>query len=398
MEVGMSDCSDQAEVDGAARELARQDLRQRICESFRAQGFKVAEGRIAPADTSSKAAIRDLHSDAVRHMRERSRAGLERHEGRLLTWIASGDELKPNEISPELVEVRKGTIDELIFRWVRLHWSIPVSAGYGRRVRFLVMDRSNGKLIGIIGLSDPIFALGSRDRAIGWSHQDRRERLRYVMDAFVLGAVPPYNSLRFGKLVALFAASNQARAVFSHKYRNRASLIGERSDSARLAMITTTSALGRSSLYNRLRFEGETVYRPTGYTAGFGDFQFLNGTYSHLSEYATTHLDATAKHERWGSGFRNRRELVRKVLSDVGLSLDFQNHGVKRQVFLVPTARNSEAFLRGEAQRLRYWNRPTGALFQHFKERWLQPRLNTFDGYRDFDAEAYALWASEEGA
>lgn len=386
-----------AGTDDRARDRARRCLRKRVRESLRAQGFTISRTGIAPGDASSKEAIRALHSDAVEHLRQRSRAGLERYEGELLTWIASGEEVDPHAVSPHLIEVEPRSVEELVFRWVRLHWSIPVSAGYGRRIRFLVVDRSNHKLIGIIGLSDPVFALGARDRAIGWSQEDRRERLRHVMDAFVLGAVPPYSSLRFGKLVALLAASNEVRAAFRRKYRNKPSWIGERRDSARLAMITTTSALGRSSLYNRLRFGGETVYRPTGYTAGSGDFQFLNGVYDELRDYAAQHLVATAKHDRWGSGFRNRRELVRKVLGDIGLSLDWQYHRVQRQVFLVPTARNSEAFLRGDAQRLRYWDRPSGALFEHFSERWLVPRLRGFDDYREYDRNSYALWSPEQG-
>ena len=378
-----------------ARERARQRLRRHIRESLQKQGFTIDEGGLSPANPSSKDAIRALHADAVTHLRQRSRAGLERREDELLTWIASGDDLKPHAVSPQLVEVQSRTIEELVFRWVRLHWSIPVSAGYGRRVRFLVLDRSNQKLIGIIGLSDPIFALGARDQAIGWSREDRHKRLRHVMDAFVLGAVPPYNSLRFGKLVALLTASNEVRAAFGRKYRNKKSLIGGRSDSARLAMVTTTSALGRSSLYNRLRFAGETVYQATGYTAGSGDFQFLNGVYHDLQEYGARYLVATAKHARWGSGFRNRRELVRKVLGDIGLSLDWQYHGVQRQVFLVPTARNSKGFLRGEAERLQYWDRPAEALAQYFRERWFLPRLRSFDAYRDYDRTSYALWRSE---
>ena len=377
------------------REQARRRIREHIKDSLRSQGFDIGKDRIAPRDGSSKDAVRALHAVAVRHARERARPGLERRERELLGRIASGDELRPDEISPRIAEVRRGTDDELLFRWVRLHWSVPVSAGYGRRLRFLVLDRSNGKLIGIVGLADPVFALGSRDRAIGWSQADRRARLRHVMDAFVLGAVPPYDSLRGGKLVALLAASNEVREAFVRKYRNRTSLIGGRSDSARLAMVTTTSALGRSSIYNRLRFGGETVYRPAGYTAGSGDFQFMNGLYSDLRDYAAEHLAATAKHGRWGTGFRNRREIVRKVLADIGLSVDWQYHGVRRQVFLVPTARNSPAFLRGEHSRLRYWDRPADALFRHFRERWLLPRLRGFDDYRGFDPASYALWHEE---
>jgi len=383
-------------VQAASREEARQGLRRRLRASLRSQGFKISRDRITPVDLSSKDALRKLHQDAVRHAAERSRPGLERREQDLLKWIASGEELKPLEVAPRIVEVRPGTVEELLFRWTRLHWSIPVSAGYGRRLRFLVVDDSNQKLIGIIGLADPVFALGARDRMIGWDQEARRGRLRNVMDAFVLGAVPPYSSLRFGKLVALLAASNEVRETFARRYRNKPSLITGRSDSARLAMVTTTSALGRSSLYNRLKFDGETVYRRAGFTAGSGDFQFMNGLYEELREYAVEHLVPTAKHDEWGTGFRNRRELVRKVLSDLELSVDWQYHGVQREVFLVPTARNTAEFLRGEAQRLRYWDRPASALAEHFRARWLLPRLEAYDEYRDFDPASYALWNSEQ--
>ena len=374
---------------------AQERLRRQLRKSLRGQGFKLERDRIVPLDITSKEAVRNLHQDAVLHAAERSRAGLERREPELLRWIASGDELSPHEVSPTLIEVRPETIEELLFRWVRLHWSIPVSAGYGRRLRFLVIDQSNEKLIGIIGLSDPVFALGARDRAIGWTPEERRVRLRHVMDAFVLGAVPPYNSLRFGKLVALLAASNEVRAMFARRYRNRRSLIAGRSDSARLAMITTTSALGRSSIYNRLKFGEQTVYQRTGYTAGSGDFQFMNGLYDELRAYAVEHLVPTAKHDDWGSGFRNRRELVRKVLGDLGLSVDWQYHGVQREVFVIPTAKNSAAFLRGDAERLQYWNRPAADLIDYFRTRWLLPRVQTSAEYRDFDPSTYALWPRE---
>ena len=376
----------------SVRGRVRQRLRRRIRKSLRDQGFTIARDRIVPLDATSKEAIRRLHQDAVRHAAERSRRGLERREPELLSWIASGNELSPREVRPSLIEVRSGTIEELLFRWVRLHWSIPVSAGYGRRLRFLVVDQSNQKLIGIIGLSDPVFALEARDRAIGWTPETRRMRLRHVMDAFVLGAVPPYSGLLFGKLVAMLAASNEVRMAFSQRYRDTRSLISGRSGSGELAMITTTSALGRSSIYNRLRFKQETMYQRVGYTAGSGDFQFMNGLYSELRAYAVEYLQPTAKHEDWGTGFRNRRELVRKVLGDLGLSVDWQYHGVQREVFVIPTAKNTSAFLRGDAEQLQYWDRPVTELVDYFRRRWLLPRARTSAEYRDFDASDYVLW------
>ncbi len=70
-------------------------------------------------------------------------------------------------------------------------------------MRFLVVDGiSDDKVIGLIGLADPVYVLASRDSAIGWNREWRKERLFSVMDAFVLGAVPPYNALCGGKLAS----------------------------------------------------------------------------------------------------------------------------------------------------------------------------------------------------
>jgi hypothetical protein len=54
-----------------------------------------------------------------------------------------------------------------------------------------VLDRQNDKLIGLFGLGDSVFSLKARDEWIGWNSETRETRLRHVMDAFVLGAVPP---------------------------------------------------------------------------------------------------------------------------------------------------------------------------------------------------------------
>ena len=74
-----------------------------------------------------------------------------------------------------------------------LTWSVPVSNGFGRRLRYLVWDESNGKLMGLIAIGDPVFNLAARDKLIGWTSKDRNSRLVNIMDAYVLGAIPPYN-------------------------------------------------------------------------------------------------------------------------------------------------------------------------------------------------------------
>jgi hypothetical protein len=92
-------------------------------------------GNLVGPNAADKDSLRRLHETAVAHKIERSTPGLRRHEQRLLRYIATGGEVRPEAITPRLVEVKADTEEELLFRYVTLHWAIPTSSGYGRRLR-----------------------------------------------------------------------------------------------------------------------------------------------------------------------------------------------------------------------------------------------------------------------
>ncbi len=308
-------------------------------------------------------------------------------------WFASGSEVVPSLIRPLLVPVESGSVEELVFRYARLHWTIPVSSGYGRRLRFLVVDESTGKVMGLIGLGDPVMNLAARDDWIGWSPQQKLTRMQNVLDAYVLGAVPPYSMLLCGKLIAMLAASDEVRLAFARKYRSSRSLIRRRSSDGRVALVTTTSALGRSSVYNRIRFGGETLFKSVGFTKGFGDFHLSDGLYDEIFHFATNYIEPSYRQERWGApGFRNRHEVIKKTLSSLGLPSNWRQHGVGREVFAVPLARNTQSFLRGEHARLRWSGFPAEGLFAYFRERWLLPRSERDSSYQQWSSEAFRIW------
>lgn len=365
--------------------------------SLRRQGFSVNGRIVLPPGDLSKEAVRRLHEAAVEHRREHCKEGLVRYEKDLLSHIASGREVLPENVSPRLVEVEPGSKEELLFRYAGLHWSIPVSSGYGRRLRFLVTDEQNGKLIGLFGLGDPVFSLAARDEWIGWDAEAKREDLHHVMDAFVLGAVPPYSFLLCGKLIAMLTASNEVTDAFTRKYGGRRSLILGRPLDGRLALITTTSALGRSSVYNRLKYGDRLLFQSVGFTKGSGEFHFSNGLYEAISEYALKYCEPTAKQDRWGTGFRNRREVVRKFLAKVELSAEWLYHGIKREIFVVPLAHNAREFLRGGDSRLFWFDQPADNLFEFFRERWLLPRSRNDERYRYWEPGEWALWMGKDG-
>lgn len=376
--------------------MAAVKLKKLIVSSLRKQGFQVKKGRLSPPQSINKDTMREMHSLAVQHRIDKYRPTLATSEDALIDCFASGVEVNPEKIKPALVEVQRRSKDELLFRYACLHWSIPVSSGYGRRLRFLVKDQQNGKLIGLIGLGDPVYSLGLRDSWIGWDSGTKKEKLQNVMEAYVLGSVPPYSSLLCGKLVAMLVTSNEVRNAFKRKYGNQSSMISRRKLDSRLALITTTSALGRSSIYNRLKFQERHLFQSIGYTRGWGEFHFSNGLYDAITSYSLRYCIPTAKKEVWGTGFRNRREVIRKCLSKIGISTDWMNHGIYREIFMVPLAGNTQEFLSRKQSQLRAYNQPANKLFEWFRERWLLKRAQTDKRYLEFNSSVLRLWEKKD--
>ncbi len=367
-------------------------LKTRIVEALEKQGFELRENQLCLPKNLDKGKIRFLHAEATRHKTEKRKKGLHRYESSLLERFAFGSEVVPEKIEPVLVEVLPKSTDELLFRYASLHWSIPVSSGYGRRLRFLVLDKNTEKLIGLFGLGDPVFGLKDRDNWVGWNKDGRRERLHHVVDSYVLGAVPPYSFLLGGKLIALLTVSNEVRKAFRRKYAGSSSIIKGRRLSGHIALITTTSALGRSSLYNRLRFKERLAFERVGHTQGFGEFHFSNGLYDSIVEFAKSRATATAKHELWGSGFRNKREVVRKALGELGIPMSWNNHGIRREIYVSPLAKNTRDFLNGIESELDYYDQSLDSLFDWFRRRWLIPRSKRNQTYREWTPQDWALW------
>jgi hypothetical protein len=379
------------------RVLSAKKLRERINLSLRKQGYRVRGSKVSLPPNPTKDDYRSLNALAIAKKLAVSGPGVKRHESRLQEYIANGSEVVPEKVQPKVVLVRPETEHELLFRYACLHWSIPVSAGYGRRLRFLVLDKSNGKLIGLFGLGDPVYAMKARDDWIGWDREAKKERLYHVMDAYVLGAVPPYSSLLCGKLVAMLALSNEVRRAFRRKYGGHVSLISQQVRPPHLALLTTTSALGRSSIYNRIRLNGFDYWQSVGFTSGWGDFHFSNGVYHYIRAYAEMRCKATAKHDAWGDGFRNKREVVRKCLAKIGLSTNLQCHGIRREIFVAPLGGEAARFLKCEVNRPGSYDWPAADLAEAFKERWLLPRAERKPEYREFRREEYRLWAEQGG-
>ena len=145
-------------------------------------------------------------------------------------------------------------------------------------------------------------------------------------------------------------------------------------------------------MYSRLKFKERLAFERVGYTQGFGEFHFSNGIYDSIMEYAKLNTTATASHELWGKGFRNKQEVVRKTLDKLGLPRNWLNHGIKREIYVAPLAKNTCAFLRGDVAKLDYYHQPVSELFSWFREELLIPRSEADERYKEWEPEEWRLW------
>lgn len=365
-------------------------IRSELVTNLKKQGFKYKNGKLH-FYKPTKNRLRGLNSLAREHLLTQNKWLIEENEHNFIEeFVADGCEINPLDIQPQLIKVESNE-QALLFRWVKLHWSIPISAGYGRRLRYLVKDKSNGKLIGIIGLADPVFALKDRDDYIGWDWSTKANNLKCLMDGFVIGAIPPYNHILGGKLVASLVSSDRVYRDFRSKYFNTRSLISKKLFRKNLAAITTTSAYGKSSMYDRISIPDGSEYLHVGWTSGSGEFQFLNGTYEKLYDISSM-LKVSGKNDSWGTGVRNRRTVVREALRSLGMSQDLLYHGIKREIFISPFGENWKEYILGEDKTLKLFKRNTvNDISNYILERWVIPRSERRREYLSFNKSQYAL-------
>jgi len=360
-----------------------------VLEELRATGFEYRDGLLVETAVS-KDDIRNLHARQRGSLLRRAGKFVAQWQGRLIHHYANGADVEPSAIDPKIIPVRTKE-QAALFKYTSLHWSVPVSAGYGRRTRFLVVDKQNDALIGIFALGDPVYNLKVRDELIGWDINGRNARLYNILDAFVMGAVPPYRQLIGGKLIAMAAASDTTRDYVGRKYRGQLTEIQRRIKDPVPVLITTTSALGRSSIYNRLTFRGYRLYHSIGYTKGFGHFHFSDQLFAALTEFLRA--KGLAPGNQYGCGPSWKIRTLRIALTKLGLNPELIQHGIQREVFLAPLASNWQEYLRGETVRRKWLKLRLGEMAAYYRERWAVPRASRDKSYLQVDRSSMLLMA-----
>lgn len=300
---------------------------------------------------------------------------------KLERWFRAGSEIDPTRIDPYLKLVETAE-EENLWRVARACWSMPYSKGYGRRLRFLVVDRAHDALIGILGLQSPPADLKSRDDLFAYPPGQKLNLVNQTLDAYTVGAIPPYSFLLGGKLVAGLISSDEVRQAYWRRYAaKRTRLVGQLV-SQPLVAVTTTSAFGRSSMYNRLRYQHRVLAEPIGYTLGYGMLH-LEHLYDQITKFLAAEDALTPN--GYGNGPKVRWQNATKALVALDLPRTLLVHGVQRQVFLFPLVERLEDGMAGGTfgQPLRLSVSEYG---QFWRERWAQPRAARFPHWNRTDA------------
>ncbi len=338
----------------------------------------------------TKDLVRARHAAQRAEFRASEQQFLARHGHALLSHFAEGQEVVPEAVDPVLSLVLSDTEDADLFRLATLLWSVPVSRGYGRRLRFLVRDRANGKLLGLFALTDPVFNLQARDAWIGWDVDDRRQRLVNVMDAHIVGAVPPYSSLLGGKVTAALMTSQEVCDAFAAKYSHRSGIISGQCKHAQLVLLTVTSALGRSSLYNRLKLPGTMEFQRIGQTMGWGHFHIPQPLFLLMRELLRREGHTYASGHEFGQGPNWRLRTAREAVKRVGLDPHLLRHGISREVYGSPLVSNWRECLLGTDEVHTVVRPSASTIGMQAVNRWLIPRARTRYEYQQWTREA--LW------
>ncbi len=366
---------------GQVAVAAPDELRRDILAAWEFCRYAVAQ--------DDKSAVRQLHLRAKYEDRTVAYDQLLADFTKLRHYFPSAVTIEPERIDPILVPVRVRTLEERLFKIVRGFWSMPYSKGYGRRLRFLVIDQHHQAVIGIIGLQSPSADLACRDDYLGAPKDRKLQVVNNTLDAYTIGATPVYAPLLAGKLVAGMLHSPIVRQEYWRTYGGRRTTQrGERIPQPLLA-VTTASAFGRSSIYNRLRFDDRMLAKPLGYTKGFGTFH-LEEVYPKLVAW----LKQTGRcvPAGFGNGPKVRWQNIMRGLLDLGISRDCLEHGLRREVFIFEFVDNLQDVCQHGAS-------PSSISFDagrwgdYWKERWCLPRIRRMPDWYEFDARG-ALQAS----
>jgi hypothetical protein len=241
--------------------------------------------------------------------------------------------------------------------------------GFGY-VKSMILDKKTQKYIGIIEISYDIFNCGTRDEYIGWTYQNKQEkvfietgeekaRCSFLVNiTCCVGLQPMSYNLNIGKLLVAAVFSREMQEYF-HELRGYY-----------YAGVTTFGLNGKSVQYDRLQ-----EIKNIGMTKGMGTSFFPDELYQKIRIFLKKHdPNEFDRHRKMSSAKMRLIEYALKFLDMDSKAI--LTHGSKRGIYFGFTGLQSKDFFCGKRDDFELGSviRPFEEIVSWWKERWAKKR------------------------
>ncbi len=212
-----------------------------------------------------------------------------------------------------------------------------------------------------------------------------------MMNIQVCGAIPPYNHILGGKLVAMALTGPEVIDSYREKYEGYSSRIASAMKGEaviknnELVFLDTTGLFKRGSAqYDRVRIpvpNGQIEFEEIGTTEGYGSVQFGSSARKRLAQVTEMLENRKAVKGRFGEGIAPKMRKIRRGLQNLGLDGELLRHESPRVIYAVPLAGNFREFLFGLTDDPDYFwpfedsSAEQQQIYDHWKSRWVSMRV-----------------------
>jgi len=168
--------------------------------------------------------LREIHHKKRLEKLQKYRYFLESYYPVVQEYYKGGVEIYPQDIQLEIkfIDRKKNLEDYALFKWWNLvWWSIPYEKSVGRRINYMLFDVNHNLPFGLVVLQSPVMYCKARDEYLCITKENRDYWINQSLYGQRIGALPPYNEILGGKMVAMSLLSTEIRKEYRRKYSNK---------------------------------------------------------------------------------------------------------------------------------------------------------------------------------
>jgi hypothetical protein len=271
-------------------------------------------------------------------------------------WNGTFEDL--NNIDIELEFVENSDQKDL---WNYYRWNISSLNTFkpnnfiGRVICILIKDKKINKYLGIMSLSSDILNMSDRDKAIGWSQEEKinNKKINFISNLSTCVSIQPFGfNYNGGKLIAMLAFSKEVMDKYEEKFNNK------------LLAIVTTGLHGKSVQYDRLK-----ELKQVGMTKGNSIFWIPEEITKKCRQYMkNVHNINTTNYKKL--------EVIVRIISLLGLDKEELLSSNMKSIYLGFTRPNSQKYLSGESNKINdYTFKTAKEIFNEWLNRWAIQRF-----------------------